>query len=81
MKAVQVKYMGATDRRGARLKAWSESGHISEPLDYGQEIGEQARQLAKHYIEETWHGVEINGFGVLPCGDWVATIRAKELID
>ena len=76
MKAIQIKFMGATDREPSRLKAWTEGGKLVCSIDYSKEIGEQARLMADLYIEHMkWEGVVVSGFGVLPNGDYVATLR------
>jgi hypothetical protein len=76
MKAIQVKYLAATDTRGVRLKAWCEG---NKPLivsrQYEHDVHEQARELAIQYIKDTFNGnCELYGFGCLPNGDYVATL-------
>ena len=41
MKAIQTKYLGATDYKGSRIKAWAEgwgSATISYPHEYSNEM-------------------------------------------
>ena len=76
MKAIQIKFMGATDTKGSRLKAWAEGcpGMI-ESLDYGVDIEEQAYGLAMRYmVGMNWVECTLAGFGTLPSGDWVAVL-------
>lgn len=78
MKAIQIKYMGATDTKPSRLKAMIEGSEASfvEPLDYELDIEKQAYRMAERVILNMhWDNVEVSGFGVLPNGDWVATLR------
>jgi hypothetical protein len=78
MKAIQIKYLPATDNKGIRLKVWTEG---NKPLivgrKYEQDVHEQARELAKTYIESVFNGnCKLYGFGCLPNGDYVATLGA-----
>lgn len=46
MQAIQIKYLPATDKQGARLKATCEGGSIIETKDYSIESNQQALNLA-----------------------------------
>lgn len=46
MQAIQIKYLPATDIKGARLKATCEGGSITEAKDYSIESNQQALNLA-----------------------------------
>jgi hypothetical protein len=73
MKAIQIKYLGATNSKPSRLKAWTEAGTIVESLDYSINLWTQARNIADRYAtERQWP--QVSGFGVLPNGDYVATM-------
>ncbi|MCF6216821.1 MAG: hypothetical protein L3J58_11710 [Emcibacter sp.] len=76
MKAIQVRYLGATNSRGGRLKAFSDAGSLTEPRDYEVNIDEQSKRLVLRYlIEKTWGGnCIISGQGTLPNGDEVFTL-------
>jgi hypothetical protein len=76
MKAIQVRYLAATNTKPIRLKAFSSSTlSLVECRKSEVSIEEQARGLAEWYILEMgWVNVEISGFGSLPNGDYVATI-------
>jgi hypothetical protein len=74
MKAIQIKYLGATDTKCARLKAWTDAGTLTVPRDYGLNTDEQALQLAEQYIKKQDWGSSVGGFGTLPNGDYVATL-------
>ena len=78
MKAIQIKYLSATDCRGVRLKVWCEG---NKPLivgrQYEKDVHDQARELAEKYIADTFDGhCRLYGFGCLPNGDYVATLGA-----
>ena len=74
MKAIQIKYLSATDTKGSRLKAWTDAGSITEPLDYSLNLDEQSMRLAERYIKKQDWSSNVTGFGSLPNGDYVATI-------
>jgi len=75
MKAIQVKYLGATNTKPSRLKVWAEgSGSVTESLSYDLNCDQQALQMAQQYaITHGWP--EVKGFGSLPNGDYVATMQ------
>ncbi len=82
MKAIQIKYIGCTNTKPDRLKAWTNSGiAITECRDTALSVEQQSKQLAKKYIDEqnknyNWD-VELAGFGCLPNGDYVAILNHK----
>ena len=78
MKAIQIKYLPATNHNGARMKAWTEGGNnVVVPFQYEITSDEaRAQDVAQELIGRLgWDHVEIVGFGSLPNGDWVATLR------
>lgn len=78
MKAIQVKYIGPTNTRGTRVKAFADCGlSVIEPRDYALNYDEQARNAAIKLIAKMEWNVDITGFGVLPNGDYVATLGSK----
>ena len=46
MQSIQIKYLPATDTKGARLKATCEAGSLTESSDYQLEVKDQALNLA-----------------------------------
>ena len=75
MKAIQIKYLNATATKGVRLKAFTDAGTLTQARDYSIDEDIQARRLAEEYIHERfWSISKLTGFGVLPNGDYVATI-------
>lgn len=75
MKAIQIKYINATATRGPRLKAFTDAGSMIESYEY-TDIEKQAYELAKTYAHLAFN-IAITGFGVLPNGDYVATLWSK----
>ena len=73
MKAIQIKYLSATNTKGARLKAFTEAGAIIEARDYSLNSDQQARAMAFAYCQEYGWPMP-SGFGTLPNGDHVATL-------
>lgn len=74
MKAIQIKYLAPTNTKPARLKAFTDAGSITESANDGLDSHTQALLLVERYIKEKKWNVNIDGFGVLPNGDYVATI-------
>lgn len=74
MKAIQIKYLGPTNTKGARLVAFTEAGRLTESRTYDDNADVQAKKLATHYIRKMGWNTKITGFGTLPNGDYVATI-------
>ena len=79
MKAIQIRYLPATDFKGERLKAWTDAGSVTIPLQYDINSEEaRALLLAKEYIlMMNWDNLQVNGIGQLPDGDWCATLGEK----
>lgn len=73
MQAIQVKYLGATNTQGVRIKAFASAGAITESRDYGVNCDDQSRSLAERYASEKFDS-KVGGFGQLPNGDYVATL-------
>ena len=81
MKAIQVRYLGATDHLGGRMKAWTEGGN-SLTLPFQYELSSdylRVELVAQALMDELgWNmHCEISGIGVLPGGDWCVTLRGK----
>ena len=81
MKAIQTKYLGPTDTKGARIKAWADgwgSKTISYPYEYGTDRAHYV--AAKALIDHAKAKAEKAGYGFyadyptisggLPNGDW-----------
>ena len=75
MKAIEVKYLAPTNSKGSRLKAFIKGTSVTEQLDYGNESDVQSLDLAQKLIKKLNWKVEINGFGTLPNGNQVFTLR------
>lgn len=74
MKAIQIKFLNTTNHKPARLKAWTEAGQLIVSRDYDLEYADQVRFLASQYIVKQGWRAGIGGIGVLPNGDYVATL-------
>lgn len=76
MQAIEIKYLGATNTKGDRLKAVARVGVMTEGRDHTVDCDEQAKALASRFAREMYAdgGFEIKGFGMLANGNWVATI-------
>lgn len=77
MKAIQVKYLGATNHRGVRLKA---TAYGAEPMvvsrEYDNNIEEQAKNLAYLFCQrQGWVGTLVPG--QLPNGDHVFCFKTE----
>lgn len=79
MKAIQVKYLGATDFKGSRLKAFVEGGHsVTVPFQYEISSDEaRAHDVALELINRLGWDLEITGSGMIANGDYVFTLGAK----
>ena len=77
MKAIEIKYLGATNTQGERVKATIGRGNsITEPYNYGLEYNEQVILIAKKLIKKLdWRNCKISGSGTLPNGNKVVTIK------
>lgn len=74
MKAIQIKYVGPTDKKGSYYKATAEGNNsLCQSYDHALSDEQQARDLAQMYSDAFGWG-NIYGFGCLPNGDYVATL-------
>ena len=68
--AIITRYLGPTDRRGARVKATAQAGSVTLPWDYALDPSENAKAAAKVLAEKNdWHGTYFGG--CLPDGSYV----------
>lgn len=76
MKAIQVKFLPATNFKGARMKAWAEGGNsIILPFQYEISNDElRAELMATELLTKMKWNVKITGRGALPNGDWAITL-------
>ncbi len=79
MQAIQTRYLGPTNYRSSRIKAFAAAGSVTVTYDHGLNLDENHAAAAyalrekldwanKHYPSMTQ--------GVLPCGDHVHVFRA-----
>jgi len=77
MKAIQVKYLPATNSKPSRWKAWAFGGEqITVSYDYDLDENENARAAAIALITKMGWGSHITGSGGLPNQDYVFTLGA-----
>lgn len=78
MKAIQIKYLPATNTLGARLKAFTHAGAITVGRDYEFDDRTQAIRLGLHYCHKyRWPAGQV-GFATLPNGDYVMTLNVED---
>lgn len=78
MKAIQVKYLPATNTRCSRWKAFAEGGlQVTLPYDHALNSEENARKAAEALIAKLEWRSHIGGSGSLPNGDYVFTLTFK----
>jgi len=71
MKAIQVKYIGPTNTKGSRWKAWAEGVKpIYVPYSYSDRDGGAYHAAWVLCEKHGWPGIELRS-GVLPNGDCV----------
>ena len=72
--AIAIKFLGATNTKGTRLKLTSYGGSITVPLDYGAVQEQRIRQAVDALLNKLeWSGEYT--IGCLPSGDYVAVFK------
>ena len=75
MKAIQVKYLGATNHKPSRWKDFIEGGScITVPYDHSMDSRDNARCAAQALTTKLAWQYPITGSGALPNGDYVFTL-------
>ena len=75
MKAIQVRYLGPTNSRGSRFKAFVAGGaSVTVPYHYGASTDANARMAAGALMDKLAWAFDISGAGALPNGDYVFTL-------
>ncbi len=77
MQAIEVKFLGATNFQGSRLKAICQAGTITSGWRYELEDNENYEHVAKLLIKKLGWEFEPVG-GVLPNGNHVFVLQKKE---
>jgi len=79
MKAIQVKYLEATNTRGSRIKAFVHK-NVNVTLSYDYALSIENNRLAAAYalIKKLNWPFNISGSGMLPNGDEVFTIVPRD---
>ncbi len=73
--AITVKYLGPTETKGTRFKAFAAAGSLVESRDYEYEVEEQVINLAKKFIKKYEWDAKIVGCGVVKNGDYVFVLK------
>jgi len=62
MKAIEVKYLGPTNFKGSRYKAWTDGGSVTLSTDYALNSEENHKEAAKALCKKmNWHGILAQG--------------------
>lgn len=77
MKAIQIKYMGPTNTKGARWKVWAMDNKVKYfNRKYQYDAANDAALNAAHYAVLNGWNSPIK-MGTLPNGDYVAVLERK----
>ena len=74
MQAIQVKFLGPTNTRGSRRKAWCDAGQITVSTDFALNSEDNARKACEALRDKLgWHKPHHGDMacGSLPNGDYV----------
>lgn len=72
--AIIIKFLGATNTKGTRIKASAEASSVTVSLDYGAGQEQRIRQAVDALLNKLeWSGEYI--IGGLPSGDYVAVFK------
>jgi len=78
-RAIQVKYIGPTNIRGARVKAFvSKNLTVTLFYDYSKSDDDNMLSVANKLIKKLDWPIKISGSGSLPNGDHVFTIALHD---
>lgn len=80
MQAIQTRYLGPTNHRGARIKAWAAAGSVT--IDYPHELSGQAchRKAAEALLVKLgWLDAHYGGLlgGQLESGDYAFVFNSE----
>jgi len=80
MQAIQTRYLGPTNTRGARIKAWAAAGSVT--ISYPYELSGQAvhRKAAEELVNKLgWNDAYYGGLlgGQLESGDYAFVFNSK----
>ncbi len=72
--AIIIKFLGATNTKGTRIKASAEPSSVTVPLEYGAGHEQRIREAVDALLNKLdWNGEYI--IGQLPSGDYVAVFK------
>ncbi len=62
MQAIETKFLGPTNFRGARIKATADAGSITIPWDHAMNVEDNHRAAIRAFVERMgWHGTWVVG--------------------
>mgnify|MGYP001766509437 CR=1 FL=1 len=74
MQAIQTRYIGPTNTRGSRIRAWCAAGSIVIPFPYEADSQQAAHRIAAEALQHRlgWTGDNYGQLlgGCLPSGDY-----------
>ena len=76
MYAIQIKFLGPTNTKGARIKAFCAAGSVIHDFEYGDDC--QYRIAALKLIDKLGWNFHIVGSGQVKSGDWVFCLVGLE---
>jgi hypothetical protein len=74
MQAIQVKFLGPTNTKGSRRKAWCDAGQVTVSTDFALNSEDNARKAAEALRDKLgWNAPHYGAWecGSLPNGDYV----------
>jgi hypothetical protein len=74
MQAIQIRYLGPTDTKGSRVKAFCYSGSITIDFNYALDAEGRAIEAGYALIEKLGWKLYIRDYATLPNGDNVLTL-------
>ena len=77
MQAIEIKYLGATNTQGVRLKAVCEAKSITVGRDYAVEVSQQVETIVMMLLVELEWFVDYE-IGQLKNGNYVAVLVDKK---
>lgn len=74
MKAIQIRYLAATNTKGFRYKAFTKNRSLTKERPNNMEDQDFIKLLANDFIKKFDISGSIIGIVLLPCDDWCAIV-------
>lgn len=78
MQAIQVKYLGPTDKNGSRYKAICQSGSITDNRNYSLNDEDDQKRVAQLLVAKLKWNMEVIDAGILKDGSRVFMVKYNE---